>query len=86
MANLAVPDFSGGGNLSGPWVALWLEHRTPNRKVWVRCPMPSNTLRIHGERARYKKVGPKVLRAESRVQGNVEYLPPHQFHANIVEE
>ncbi|GFV36091.1 hypothetical protein TNCV_346071 [Trichonephila clavipes] len=31
----------------GPWVAWWLEHRTPDRKAWVRCPMPPNTLRVH---------------------------------------
>ncbi|GFS84582.1 hypothetical protein TNCV_4607271 [Trichonephila clavipes] len=22
---------------AGPWVAWWLEHRTPDRKAWVRC-------------------------------------------------
>ncbi|GFU83278.1 hypothetical protein TNCV_3738891 [Trichonephila clavipes] len=26
-----------------------LEHRTPDRKAWVRCPMPPNTLRVHTE-------------------------------------
>ncbi|GFW47964.1 hypothetical protein TNCV_2401511 [Trichonephila clavipes] len=30
-------------NPNGPWV----EYRTPDRKTWVRCPMPSNTLRVH---------------------------------------
>ncbi|GFX43337.1 hypothetical protein TNCV_2390451 [Trichonephila clavipes] len=28
-------------------VAQRLEHRTPDRKAWVRCPMPPNTLRVH---------------------------------------
>ncbi|GFX15825.1 hypothetical protein TNCV_1061471 [Trichonephila clavipes] len=32
-----------------PWVAQWLEHRTPDRKAWVRCSMPPNTLRVHTE-------------------------------------
>ncbi|GFT02399.1 hypothetical protein TNCV_4625301 [Trichonephila clavipes] len=31
----------------GPWVAQWLEHRTPDRKAWVRCPMPPNIPRVH---------------------------------------
>ncbi|GFV06727.1 hypothetical protein TNCV_1611401 [Trichonephila clavipes] len=31
---------------SRPWVTLWLEHPTPDRKVWVRCLMPL-TLRVH---------------------------------------
>ncbi|GFS50533.1 hypothetical protein TNCV_3197261 [Trichonephila clavipes] len=31
----------------GPWVAYWLEHRTPDRKAWVRCSMSPNTLRVH---------------------------------------
>ncbi|GFY09693.1 hypothetical protein TNCV_381871 [Trichonephila clavipes] len=30
-------------------------------------------------------VGPKVLWAESRVQGTGEYSPPLQFHAEITE-
>ncbi|GFW13032.1 histone-lysine N-methyltransferase SETMAR [Trichonephila clavipes] len=25
----------------------WLEHRTPDRKAWVRCSMSPNTLRVH---------------------------------------
>ncbi|GFY00531.1 hypothetical protein TNCV_2139281 [Trichonephila clavipes] len=25
----------------------WLEHRTPDRKAWVRCPMPPTSLRVH---------------------------------------
>ncbi|GFU33894.1 hypothetical protein TNCV_615161 [Trichonephila clavipes] len=29
------------------WVAQWLEHRTPDRKAWVRCSMSPNTLRVH---------------------------------------
>ncbi|GFU72949.1 hypothetical protein TNCV_4636831 [Trichonephila clavipes] len=38
-----------------------LEYRTPDRKVWVRCPMPPNTFRVHTECMLVKSVGPKVL-------------------------
>ncbi|GFV85690.1 hypothetical protein TNCV_2003111 [Trichonephila clavipes] len=59
----------------------WLEHRTPDRKVWVRRPMPPNTLRVHAEYVLVKSVGPKAVWVESRVQGTGEYFHPHQFHA-----
>ncbi|GFU90009.1 protein charlatan [Trichonephila clavipes] len=36
----------------------WLEHRTPDRKAWIRCPMPPNTLRVHTEYVLVKSVGP----------------------------
>ncbi|GFV19694.1 uncharacterized protein TNCV_479201 [Trichonephila clavipes] len=72
--------------LEGSWVAWWLEHRTPDRKAWVRCPMPPNTLRVHTEYVLVKSVGPKVLWAESPVQGTGEYFPPLQFHGKIVEK
>ncbi|GFS90921.1 uncharacterized protein TNCV_3027671 [Trichonephila clavipes] len=62
-----------------------LEHRTPDWKAWVRCPMPPNTLRVYTEYVLVKSVGPKVLWAESRVQGTGEYFPPLQFHAKIGE-
>ncbi|GFX00776.1 uncharacterized protein TNCV_4577431 [Trichonephila clavipes] len=62
-----------------------LQHRTPDRKAWVRCLMPPNTLQVHMEYVLVKSVGPKVLWAESRVQGTVEYFPPLQFYARIVE-
>ncbi|GFV85963.1 uncharacterized protein TNCV_203431 [Trichonephila clavipes] len=66
--------------------SLWLEHRTPDRKAWVRCPMPPNTLGVHTEYVLVKSVGPKsLLWAESRAQGTREYFPPFQFHAEIVE-
>ncbi|GFW88757.1 uncharacterized protein TNCV_4972501 [Trichonephila clavipes] len=32
---------------------------SPDRKVWVRCPMPPNTLRVHVEYVLVKSVGPK---------------------------
>ncbi|GFV33897.1 uncharacterized protein TNCV_4755081 [Trichonephila clavipes] len=44
-------------------------------------PVPPNTLRVHMEYVLVKSVGPKVLRAESRVQGTGENFPPLQFHA-----
>ncbi|GFW19372.1 uncharacterized protein TNCV_1602671 [Trichonephila clavipes] len=47
--------------------------------------MPLNTLRVHTEYGLVKSVGPKVLGAESRVQGTGEYFPPIQFQAKIVE-
>ncbi|GFW18691.1 uncharacterized protein TNCV_1369451 [Trichonephila clavipes] len=47
--------------------------------------MPPNTLRVHTENVLVKLVGPKVLWAESRVQGTGEYFPPIQFHGKIVE-
>ncbi|GFW64698.1 uncharacterized protein TNCV_701011 [Trichonephila clavipes] len=68
-----------------PWVAWWLEHRTPDRKSWVRCPMPPNTPRVHTKYVLVKSVGSKVLWAESRVQGTGEYFPPLQTHDKIVE-
>ncbi|GFY26054.1 hypothetical protein TNCV_353721 [Trichonephila clavipes] len=48
-------------------------------------PVPPNTLRVHTEYVLVKSVGPKVLWAESRVQGTGENFPPLQFHAQIVE-
>ncbi|GFT82892.1 uncharacterized protein TNCV_4434411 [Trichonephila clavipes] len=62
-----------------------VEHRTPDRKAWVRCLMPPNTLRVYTENVLVKSVGPKVLWAESRVQGTEEYFPPIQFHGKMVE-
>ncbi|GFX29155.1 integrase catalytic domain-containing protein [Trichonephila clavipes] len=47
--------------------------------------MPTNTLRVHMEYVLVKSVGPKVLWADSRVQGPGEYFPQLQFHAKIVE-
>ncbi|GFW50571.1 uncharacterized protein TNCV_2888741 [Trichonephila clavipes] len=47
--------------------------------------MPPNNLRVHTEYVLVKSVGPKVLWAESRVQGTGEYFPPLLFHAKIVE-
>ncbi|GFX12879.1 uncharacterized protein TNCV_1976171 [Trichonephila clavipes] len=47
--------------------------------------MPPNTLQVHTEYVLVKSVGPKVLWAESRVQGTEEYFPLLQFHAKIVE-
>ncbi|GFT27839.1 uncharacterized protein TNCV_10541 [Trichonephila clavipes] len=47
--------------------------------------MPPNTLRVHTENVLVKSVVPKVLWAESRVQGTGEYFPPIQFHGKIVE-
>ncbi|GFX29761.1 KRAB-A domain-containing protein 2 [Trichonephila clavipes] len=61
------------------------EHRTPDGKAWVQCPMPSNTLRVHMEYVLIKLVGPKVSWAESRVQGTGECFPPLQSHGKIVE-
>ncbi|GFW25771.1 hypothetical protein TNCV_1310321 [Trichonephila clavipes] len=42
---------------------------------------PPNTLRVHTEYVLVKSVGPKVMRAESRVQGTGENFPRLQFHA-----
>ncbi|GFV71227.1 uncharacterized protein TNCV_2429741 [Trichonephila clavipes] len=47
--------------------------------------MPLNTLRVHTENVLVKSVDPKVLWAESRVQGTGEYFPPIQFHAKVLE-
>ncbi|GFV32456.1 uncharacterized protein TNCV_1677421 [Trichonephila clavipes] len=46
--------------------------------------MPPNTLRVHTEYVLVKSVGPKVLWAESRVQGTGEYIPPLQSHCKIL--
>ncbi|GFY02853.1 hypothetical protein TNCV_3507331 [Trichonephila clavipes] len=62
--------------ITGLWVACWLEHRTPDLKAWVRCPMPPITLRVHSEYVLVKSGDPKVLWAESRVQGTGECFPP----------
>ncbi|GFX21340.1 uncharacterized protein TNCV_2252871 [Trichonephila clavipes] len=51
----------------------------------VSRPVPRNTLRVHTEYVLVKSVGPKVLWAESRVQGTGENFPPLLFHAKIVE-
>ncbi|GFX49119.1 uncharacterized protein TNCV_3077371 [Trichonephila clavipes] len=47
--------------------------------------MSPNTFRVHTEYVLIKSVGPKVLWAESRVQGTGEYFPPLQSHGKIVE-
>ncbi|GFW51921.1 uncharacterized protein TNCV_1188521 [Trichonephila clavipes] len=47
--------------------------------------MPPNTLRVRTEYVLVKSVGPKVLWAESRVQGTREHFPPLQSHGIIVE-
>ncbi|GFV35822.1 uncharacterized protein TNCV_914121 [Trichonephila clavipes] len=44
-------------------------------------PVPPNILRVHTEYMFVKSVVPKVLWAESRVQGNGDNFPPSQFHA-----
>ncbi|GFW92319.1 uncharacterized protein TNCV_3542051 [Trichonephila clavipes] len=61
----------------------WLEHRTPDRKAWVRC----HQIRSEYTRSKcsFKSVGPKDLWAESRVQGTGEYFLPFQSHGKIVE-
>ncbi|GFW66047.1 uncharacterized protein TNCV_588731 [Trichonephila clavipes] len=48
-------------------------------------PVPPNYLRVHTEYVLVKSVGPKVLWAESRVQGTGENFTPLQFHAKIAE-
>ncbi|GFW35897.1 uncharacterized protein TNCV_1927281 [Trichonephila clavipes] len=47
--------------------------------------MPPSTLQVHMEYVLVKLVGPKVLWAESRVQGTGEYFPSLQFYAKIVK-
>ncbi|GFX75347.1 hypothetical protein TNCV_3043691 [Trichonephila clavipes] len=48
--------------------------------------MPDATkYRVHMENVLVKSVGPKVLWADSRVQGSGEYFPPIQSHGKIVE-
>ncbi|GFS57769.1 uncharacterized protein TNCV_2908821 [Trichonephila clavipes] len=66
-------------------LSWWLEHRTPDRNAWDRCPMPQNTLRVHTECVLVKSVGPKFLWAESQVHGTGEYFPPLQSHVKTVE-
>ncbi|GFU79782.1 uncharacterized protein TNCV_4928131 [Trichonephila clavipes] len=48
--------------------------------------MAPNTLRVHTEYVLVKTSGPKVLWAESRVQGTRDYIPSLQSHGKIVEE
>ncbi|GFU67923.1 hypothetical protein TNCV_1364671 [Trichonephila clavipes] len=60
----------------GSWVAYWLEHRIPDQKAWVRCPMPPNTLRVHAE---YVSCG--WSQQTLQVQGAAEFFPPFHFHA-----
>ncbi|GFW53689.1 hypothetical protein TNCV_4815891 [Trichonephila clavipes] len=43
------------------WVAKWLEHQTPDRRAWVQCSMPPNTLRIDTKNMLAKSLDPKVL-------------------------
>ncbi|GFW07789.1 uncharacterized protein TNCV_3919221 [Trichonephila clavipes] len=43
-------------------------------------PLPPNTFQVHTEYVLVKSLGPKVLWAESRVQGTGEYFPPLQFY------
>ncbi|GFT33777.1 uncharacterized protein TNCV_4382901 [Trichonephila clavipes] len=39
-------------------------------------PDATNTLRVHTDYVLVKSLGPKILWAESRVQGTGEYFPP----------
>ncbi|GFV35739.1 hypothetical protein TNCV_1261891 [Trichonephila clavipes] len=55
--------------------SLVLEHQTPERKAFVRCPIPPNTLRVHTENVLVKSVGPKVLWA---VAAEILTITPHQ--------
>ncbi|GFV48817.1 uncharacterized protein TNCV_1723341 [Trichonephila clavipes] len=48
-------------------------------------PVPPNTLREHTEYVLVKSVGPKVLWAESQVQGTGENFTPLQSHGKIAE-
>ncbi|GFV06768.1 uncharacterized protein TNCV_1611811 [Trichonephila clavipes] len=64
----------------GQWVAWWLQHRTPDRKGWVRCPMPVNTLRVHMEYVLVKSEGQKVYCGM-----NGEYFPHLHSHCKIME-
>ncbi|GFU65643.1 uncharacterized protein TNCV_635661 [Trichonephila clavipes] len=47
-------------------------------------PGPPNTLRVHTEYVLVKSEGPKVLWAESLVQGTGENFPPLLLHSKIV--
>ncbi|GFY21158.1 uncharacterized protein TNCV_3992021 [Trichonephila clavipes] len=58
-------------------LTAWLKHQTSDRKAWVRCPMLPNIFQVHTEYVLVKSVGPKVLWAESRVQGTGEFFPSH---------
>ncbi|GFV38457.1 uncharacterized protein TNCV_4393381 [Trichonephila clavipes] len=86
LENPAFCYFQRNIRANGLWVSWWLEHHTPDRKAWIRCPMPPNTLRVHMEYVFVKSVGQKVLWAESREQGAEEYFPLFQSHGKIVEE
>ncbi|GFX81185.1 hypothetical protein TNCV_1911771 [Trichonephila clavipes] len=61
-----------------------LEHRTPDRKAWDRCPMPPNTLRVHTEYVLVKSLGLKScgLNHERR---DWRIFPSPSVHAEIVE-
>ncbi|GFX63793.1 uncharacterized protein TNCV_5032641 [Trichonephila clavipes] len=62
----------------------WLEHRTPDRKAWVRYPMPPNTLRVHTEYVLVKSVGPKSC-GQSHERRDWRIFPSPSVHAEIVE-
>ncbi|GFX02722.1 uncharacterized protein TNCV_2011661 [Trichonephila clavipes] len=77
-------DLGSGRTDCGLWVVWWLEHQTPDRKAWVRCPqIPSEYIRSMYVLA--KSVGPKVLWPESGVQETGEYFLPLQSHGKIGE-
>ncbi|GFX22950.1 hypothetical protein TNCV_2086581 [Trichonephila clavipes] len=63
---------------NGAIIQKWLEHRTPDRKAWVRCSMSPNTLRVHTE---YVLVNQWVrsLVGLFTSAGTGEYFPPLQF-------
>ncbi|GFT30250.1 hypothetical protein TNCV_3467051 [Trichonephila clavipes] len=62
-----------------------VKHRTPDRKAWVRCPMPPNILRVHTEYVLVKSVGPKYCGLSHERRGTGEYFPHLQLNAEIVE-
>ncbi|GFV48137.1 hypothetical protein TNCV_3554161 [Trichonephila clavipes] len=59
------------------WVVGSIVVRAPDSgpEALGSMPVPPNTLRVHAEYVLVKSVGPKVLCAESRVQGTGENFP-----------
>ncbi|GFV66602.1 uncharacterized protein TNCV_1612111 [Trichonephila clavipes] len=61
-------------NIRWPWGSL---DQTPDRKAWVRRPMPPNTLQVHTEYVLDKSVGPQNLVGLITSAGDWRIFPSH---------
>ncbi|GFV15122.1 hypothetical protein TNCV_3444071 [Trichonephila clavipes] len=74
----SLPDLYSGNRAVGSLVV-----RASDRKAWVRCPMPPNTLRVHTEYVLVKSVGPKSCGLSHERKGLENLSPPYSSMQNL---